>query len=52
MWDLIVSVPDHCLSFYFRKSRTSAMYLNELENRKLSHKEKLLEYAADIEISH
>ena len=19
MWDLIVSVPDHCLSFYFRK---------------------------------
>ena len=21
MWDLIVSVPDHCLSFYFRKMR-------------------------------
>ena len=20
MWDLIVSVPDHCLSFYFSKS--------------------------------
>ena len=20
MWDLIVSVPDHCLSFYFPKS--------------------------------
>ena len=20
MWDLIVSVPDHCLSFYFRKT--------------------------------
>ena len=20
MWDLIVSVPDHCLSFYFTKS--------------------------------
>ena len=20
MWDLIVSVPDHCLSFYFEKS--------------------------------
>ena len=19
MWDLIISVPDHCLSFYFRK---------------------------------
>ena len=21
MWDLIVSVPDHCLSFYFTRSR-------------------------------
>ena len=21
MWDLIVSVPDHCLSFYFAMSR-------------------------------
>ena len=21
MWDLIVSVPDHCLSFYFTKTR-------------------------------
>ena len=21
MWDLIVSVPDHCLSFYFPKAR-------------------------------
>ena len=20
MWDLIVSVPDHCLSFYFRNT--------------------------------
>ena len=22
MWDLIVSVPDHCLSFYFRQEYT------------------------------
>ena len=22
IWDLIVSVPDHCLSFYFASSRT------------------------------
>ena len=22
MWDLIVSVPDHCLSFYFRMQYT------------------------------
>ena len=22
MWDLIVSVPDHCLSFYFREGRS------------------------------
>ena len=21
MWDLIVSVPDHCLSFYFSKGK-------------------------------
>ena len=24
MWDLIVSVPDHCLSFYLGSSRYSA----------------------------
>ena len=22
MWDLIVSVPDHCLSFYFKEGRS------------------------------
>ena len=36
MWDLIVSVPDHCLSFYFtlmgkivviKKNRTSQTYI-------------------------
>ena len=32
----------------FREKRTSASYLNELENRKFSPKEELLEYAADI----
>ena len=26
MWDLIVSVPDHCLSFYFLQ--TSYLFLN------------------------
>lgn len=31
-----------------KERRTSASYLNELENRKFSSKEKLLEYAADI----
>ena len=25
MWDLIVSVPDHCLSFYFVKKRTDVI---------------------------
>ena len=24
MWDLIVSVPDHCLSFYFRECTCDA----------------------------
>ena len=26
MWDLIVSVPDHCLSFYFVSTRTIQKY--------------------------
>ena len=26
MWDLIVSVPDHCLSFYFEKQICSWFY--------------------------
>ena len=26
MWDLIVSVPDHCLSFYFKKAFDRAWY--------------------------
>ena len=25
MWDLIVSVPDHCLSFYFESTATRIM---------------------------
>ena len=29
MWDLIVSVPDHCLSFYFSSSLTSLSKLVE-----------------------
>ena len=26
MWDLIISVPDHCLSFYFGNSWYNALY--------------------------
>ena len=26
MWDLIVSVPDHCLSFYFGKTSNSELF--------------------------
>ena len=26
MWDLIVSVPDHCLSFYFSKLESSEFF--------------------------
>ena len=36
------------LESQFREKHTSASYLNELESRKVSSKEKLLEYAADI----
>ena len=42
MWDLIVSVPDHCLSFYFTESTKSTSYLDcllEIDNSgKLSTK--------------
>ena len=27
MWDLIVSVPDHCLSFYFEKNALMMWYV-------------------------
>ena len=27
MWDLIASVPDHCLSFYFEFAINSALYV-------------------------
>ena len=32
MWDLIVSVPDHCLSFYFLKDLISDFYLIKFRN--------------------
>ena len=28
MWDLIVSVPDHCLSFYFSKDKSTKVHKN------------------------
>ena len=28
MWDLIVSVPDHCLSFYFVRTRCGVRFKN------------------------
>ena len=33
MWDLIVSVPDHCLSFYFLEYIPFIMNGTELHNR-------------------
>ena len=30
MWDLIVSVPDHCLSFYFEEKIQSADFILDL----------------------
>ena len=32
MWDLIVSVPDHCLSFYFATSDCFPIYLVNAES--------------------
>ena len=31
MWDLIVSVPDHCLSFYFTDTDETKMTKADLE---------------------
>ena len=33
MWDLIVSVPDHCLSFYFLKLLKRMTKHSDCENR-------------------
>ena len=32
MWDLIVSFPDHCLSFYFEAFNSTSRYLDDLLN--------------------
>ena len=32
MWDLIVSVPDHCLSFYFLLQTPDLMNYNRLQD--------------------
>ena len=33
MWDLIVSVPDHCLSFYFSKQRAAENIIKDLRTK-------------------
>ena len=33
MWDLIVSVPDHCLSFYFSCVRTAKALAIQFEDK-------------------
>ena len=47
MWDLIVSVPDHCLSFYFALGKQtkqfilfSKRFLTELSKKKKKKKKK------------
>ena len=35
MWDLIVSVPDHCLSFYFESLLRHIYHLTERDTRRL-----------------
>ncbi|MES9880926.1 MAG: zinc finger CCHC domain-containing protein, partial [Sedimenticola sp.] len=39
---------EHALASRFRERRTATSFLAELENRKLSPREKLIEYASDI----
>ena len=39
MWDLIVSVPDHCLSFYFEESKDKMdSYLSRFEKYATANK--------------
>ena len=33
MWDLIVSVPDHCLSFYFGQLKWESLKKRRKDNR-------------------
>ena len=40
MWDLIVSVPDHCLSFYFSFSGETRFALSNASGK--THKQALL----------
>ena len=43
MWDLIVSVPDHCLSFYCTSLHTNVYHLDQLSSP-LSSTGLLLQY--------
>ena len=38
MWDLIVSVPDHCLSFYLSLVKATCQLLKARDNRLLEKK--------------
>ena len=47
MWDLIVSVPDHCLSFYFYLYHKVKTYLSSLlleeQSKKISNDQELIQ---------
>ena len=53
MWDLIVSVPDHCLSFYFLRwggwiKKSVFSFLNALISTKLHFCSKPIYFATNI----
>ena len=35
MWDLIVSVPDHCLSFYFEDTEMNMFFFCATDNSEM-----------------
>ena len=37
MWDLIVSVPDHCLSFYFPMTNSGILEVCHKQDISVSH---------------
>ena len=50
MWDLIVSVPDHCLSFYFEQSQKIGMK-TKIKKTTTTKQQTFVNIIVDINIS-
>ena len=50
MWDLILSVPDHCLSFYFTSIKSSEKLQENLADIVINYSSKQRETNSQIQI--